>query len=200
MTTPTRFELLAALSFTFRTAFMPGRVIRSDEEVPRLNVAHWAVLVWGATYSALYTALAIGGHAPTMRKALPVEAEVYYGWAAVYVVPLCFALTWLVGAVGDRCAGGSSKGWRFGVRTLGVAYVAPLFWWFVVPDLIVFSVAGFDALPMAMRVTAPAALLVVLFRTYSIIRVAYDVGRGRAVVMMLGSAMAQLLPAAILVR
>lgn len=171
----------------------------ADDEPPSLGVAFIAVALWGMGYSALYLILSLAGHQPSMVRGIPVDPSIYYGCAAAYALPLCFCLAWLVGSTADA-ASGRRRGWRFGFRAFSGGYAGPMLWCFIVPDLVTYAVAGFDALSLVMRVTGPLAVSLILVRTYVVSRSIYDVRPLRCVLMTAAAALAQLVPAALLLR
>ncbi|AKT36075.1 YIP1 family protein [Chondromyces crocatus] len=121
------------------------------------------VLLLGALYAAFALLLHLGGHAPSVTL-VPIPRDRYYLWQAGFVAPLFVALWWIYGLTAhglSRLAGGrGDRGATFAV--IGVGYAVPVTVFFVLPDLIVYLVAGHGALARAMPFYAPLALFGVL--------------------------------------
>ena len=159
-------------------------------------------MLLGATWAALAALLAAGGHQPSMGRGLPVAAEDYYATAALYLAPLGIALTVLTAATAhalSRFAGGGGP-WAASLGAIGAAYALPLWFAFVLPDFVVYLVAGHDAMGIAMRVSGPIAVVWVTVRTVQAIRAVHGIRRGRALAVAIGAAVVQALPMALLVR
>lgn len=182
--------------------FRPRRAFARLAAQPSPAVGLGAGLLLGATWAALAALLAAGGHQPSMSRGLPVAGEDYYATAAVYLAPLCIALTVLTAATAHALArlGGGGGTWPASLGAIGAAYALPLWFAFVLPDLVVYLVAGHDVMGAAMRISGPIAVAWVTLRTVQAIGVVHGIRRGRALGVALGAAIAQAIPMALLVR
>lgn len=182
--------------------FRPSRAFARLAAAPAPRFGLGCGLLLGASWAALAAGLAAGGHQPSMTRGLPVAADDYYAIAALYLTPLWVGLTALTAAVAHALARGlGGRGsMAASLGAIGAAYALPLWLAFVVPDLVVFALAGHDALGVAMRFTGPLALAWVTLRTVQAIGAVHGIGRGRACVAALVAAVVQAVPAALLVR
>lgn len=153
----------AALLLSYTVVDMPSSSVAPSAPSERVRVP-LGVLLLGLAYAAFSVALAIGRAAPK-RALLPIPLEHYYAVQAGFVAPLFAVLTALHTAVVRHVATERARAHRaFGDSwvVLGNAYAWPLLALFVVPDALVFSLFGFDALAPAMRWYGPAAMVGVL--------------------------------------
>lgn len=167
---------------------------------PAVGLGAGALL--GVSWALLAAWLAAGGHAPSMTRGLPVDAERYYATAALYLAPLWIALTALTAGAAHGAARllGGRGDLRATLGAVGAAYALPLWVAVVIPDAIVYGLAGFDAMGVAMRVQGPIAVVWVTTLTTLALRATQGLGTGRALVAALCAAVAQAAPAALLVR
>lgn len=164
---------------------------------PALGVVIGTGLLW----AALSVALHAGGHAPSATL-VPIPREQYYLWQAFFVTPLVVA-QWLVlsaTAQGVARALGGRGEWGTTARGLAVAFALPLLVLFVLPDLLVYAIAGFDALASGMRIYGPAAAFVVLVGSTRVVGHVHDVSLPRAFVAALAGLVLQAVVAAPLLR
>lgn len=182
--------------------FRPARAFARLAAMPAPRFGLGCGLLLGASWAALAACLAAGGHQPSMTRGLPVAADDYYAIAALYLAPLWVGLTALTAGVAHALARGlGGRGpMAASLGAVGAAYALPLWCAFVVPDLVVFALAGHDALGAAMRFTGPLALGWVALRTVQAIGAVHGLGRGRAWVAAMVAAVVQAIPAALLVR
>lgn len=169
---------------------------------PRPRLALGAGLLLGLTWAGLLAGLAAEGREPSMQRMLPVSADRYYAAAAIYVAPLCVLLTIWTAAVAHgmgRVLGGSGR-WPTSLSAVGLAYALPLWLLFVVPDTAAWLIAGFEALPRVMRFTGPLAVGCVLVRCVQAMRAVHALSAPRAIAAALVAAIAQGIPAALLIR
>ncbi len=153
-----------------------------------------SLVVLGLCWAALLGLLAAGGHQPSFTKLLPVAPERYYAVAAVYVLPLVVVLAHLFAWVA-RAAAAVQLQLSELTRTWARA-VAGLF---VVPDLLVYLVAGQGALGIVVRVTAPVTALAIVALTTRALRDA-GASTGRAVGATLLALLVHAIPAGLLLR
>lgn len=156
----------------------------------------------GLTWSVFAAALAIGGHHPTMTRGLPVEADVYYATAALYLTPLWIALasiTARVAFVVGRRLGGTAE-WLTAFGAFGPAYTLPLLVLFVVPDIIAYAAIGHGALGRVTPIFGSIALILVTARMIHAIRLVHGLSWGRATTAALAAAVVQAPIVAWLVR
>jgi len=118
-----------------------------------------AILVLGLVHAAFSLTLFFAGHAP--RFGIPgLGRENHYLVQALFIVPLYLALSALGGLVALRLAGAEGQGSRdASIAVFRVAYAAPMLFFFLVPDLVVYVALGFGAIGKAMRYYAPLAAL-----------------------------------------
>jgi hypothetical protein len=102
---------------------------------------------------ALFCALLFRAGVPGRAVLLPVSPEHYYAWQALFVGPLLASLATIYAWLAWRLAGGSMprSTFRDAWALLVPRYAGWTLFGFVVPDLIVFLVAGPAALAPAMR-------------------------------------------------
>lgn len=202
MSEPSPSPALSPPALAAAVLFRPARAFARLAADPSPRFGLGCGLLLGATWAALAAALAAGGHRPSMTRGLPVAADDYYAIAALYLAPLWVGLTALTAAVAHAVARGLGG---HGVMpaslgAIGAAYALPLWLVFVLPDVAVFALAGHAALGVAMRITGPIALGWVTVRTVQAIGAVHGIGRGRALIAALVAAVAQAVPAALLVR
>lgn len=167
---------------------------------PALGLAAGALL--GVSWALLAAWLAAGAHAPSMTRGLPVDADRYYATAALYLAPLWIGLTALTAAAAHgaaRLLGGRGT-LTATLGAVGAAYALPLWLAIVVPDALIYGLAGFDALAIAVRVQGPIAVVWVTVLTTLAVRATHQIGTGRALAAALCAAVVQAAPAALLVR
>ena len=177
-----------------------GAVVRPRSTMAALAEARapagglFAVLTLAGTYSTFCLVLWASGHAPSRPGAFGlIPAEGYYLAQAAFL-PLLFPLLWLIlgGAahVVARAMGGRGD-LRAGLAALGFAYGAPLTLAYVLPDLLVFLVFGFDAMVTGMRLYGPLALGWTLWLCTVAVRESYRMGTGPAAVAVFAGFVAQ---------
>ena len=160
------------------------------------------VLLLAALYTGLMARLAVGGHVPGATHGLPFSAASYYGWATLYVAPLCVGL-WVILARVAHAAARRMGGTASPAETLAAlapAFGFPLALLFVLPDLVVLEVWGHAALAPAMRFYAPVAVLVVWVGCARQVSRAHHLSPARGLGAATLGLLAQALPAAFLLR
>jgi hypothetical protein len=159
------------------------------------------VVALGVLYAGFALLLHLGGHAPSVTL-VPIARERYYLWQSVFVAPLFVALWLIYGGVAhglSRLAGGRGTGGAT-LAVIGIGYAAPLALLFVVPDLVVYLVAGHGALGKAMRFYAPAAVIGCVALCAAGLREVHGISRGRAVVIALMGLLVQASVGGVLLR
>lgn len=119
-----------------------------------------AMLILGAVHAVFSLLLYCTGHAP--RMGIPgFGRENHYLWQAMFVIPLYQALFWIGGLVSHSIAHRLSGSGRrdASLAVFGVAYAVPMTVLFLVPDIAVFGILGFDSIGKAMRWYAPLAVI-----------------------------------------
>lgn len=180
----------------------PGAAFGALASAPRPRFGLGCGALLGLAWAAFAAALAAGGHAPSVDRGLPVPADRYYATAALYLLPLWIALTALTAGVAHgtaRALGGDGR-WPASLGAVGSAYALPLLAVFLLPDVIAWAVAGHGALGAVMRITGPAAVLLVTIRTVQAVRAVHGLGVGRALAAALIAAVVQAVPLGLLVR
>lgn len=129
----------------------------------------WALLGCGAVWALFCLGLDAAGHAPT-RAPLPR----WYRVQAVLLVPTLLLWGLAYAAIAGRLARADLRG------PLGVALGVPLLLGFVVPDVVVYAVGGFDALWPAMLGYGAAAVAWSLGASVAATRAVVGGGAGRA--------------------
>lgn len=146
-----------------RVVLSPRSTLDTLAVRPDPRQAAGAVLLFAVTYSAFCWLLWLGGHQPS-RVLLAIPRDDYYFWQGLILPPL-FLLLWLIFAFTVhglvRVAGGRG-GWASTLTVTGFSYGPPLLLGFVLPDLLVYLVAGFEHLAVGMRFYAPLAVLWVI--------------------------------------
>ncbi|MBX3249536.1 MAG: hypothetical protein KF901_20330 [Myxococcales bacterium] len=161
-----------------------------------------ALIAQGLLSAALLAWLAIDGHAPSGPLVVPIPRADYYAAEALFVLPvralmaLAFALASrsLARALGGHGALGAS----FGTGALALAVPNVALW--VVPDLVVYGAAGFDALAPAMRFYVPLSLAWTVSLAVVAVRATHGLSLPRAVAAAFAGLAAQALVGAPLLR
>lgn len=170
---------------------------------PALGPRHGAAFVAGAgaIWAALLLWLHARGHAPS-RSVLPIPADDYYFWQALFVIPTLLAcwtiLTWVSLRIGTALGGHGEFGTL--ATAIAVAYAAPLAFTFVLPELFAFALFGFDALRVVIRFTAPLSGLVTLVLCTRTLARRLGLPLGRALVAAIAGLAAQGVVAGVALR
>jgi hypothetical protein len=146
-----------------------------------------AVLTAGLAWAALCTALAEGGHAPSMTM-LPITRGQHYRLQAFYVIPLLVLLhavcvivcAWVAQGRLRRALGAAET--RGSVGPLGLALAGPLLLGFILPDAVAYGLGGFQALGRIVRVTAPLTFVTTIALAALVVRATHGVSAARACV------------------
>ena len=151
-----------------------------------------AMLVLGAVHAGFSLILHLAGYAP--RMGIPgFGRENHYLWQAFFVFPLYLALFWVGGLVTHGVArgfsGSGSRDASFAV--FGVAYAAPMIMLFLVPDILVFEIFGFNAIGKAMRWYAPVAAIACVWLGALGLSRAHKISAGRASLAAIAGFLAQ---------
>ncbi len=161
-----------------------------------------AVALYALGHAAFSGALYAGGYAPS-RAPFGLAADRWYLWQSLFLIP-CLLTVWGLMAVGAAAGGRLLGGRRAGgaaraAAVLGFTTSIPLGIAFLAPDVVVYALAGFDALGPTLRVTGPVALAWMLWWSVIALREALDLGTARAALACLAGLLLAT-PAAILVR
>lgn len=150
-------------------------------------------LVWGY----LYFALQMAGASPASAVGLPVAADIYYGIAAAYALPVCVLVCQLFGWVCHRVAGLSS----IHRDRLASAFALPLLVLLVVPEILVAYTLGHSWLKDSIRTLAPATLVGLLaWPSWLLRRHAPEVALKRRLAAVISGLLVASLPMALLLR
>ncbi len=190
------------LRTTLGVLLWPTKTFERIARDPRPGAALGTGLLLGAIWAGFMSWLAAEGHRPSMTRGLPMPADQYYAVAAVYLTPLMVALTALTAGIAHglaRALGGQGS-WPSTLSTVGLAYAVPLLTLYLIPDVVVYAVAGHGALALVVRFGLPLAVAVVTLRVVQALRVAHGLGRGRALAAALVAGVVQAVPFALLVR
>lgn len=168
---------------------------------PLPRAAGAAMVLTASLYSLFCLLLWLRGEQPSFTLA-PLPPAGYYLWQALFLVPLFLVLWSLFALVGHgfaRAAGGSGS--LEATRTvIGFAYGPPLLVAFVLPDLTVYLLFGFEALTTGMRLYAPLTVLwIVALATFGIHR-AHRIGLARAAGIALAAFLLQAAVGGLLLR
>jgi hypothetical protein len=127
----------------------------ANQPLPREGVmaVSFVPFVWSMFCLLLFA----GGHAPSFAL-VPVPRESYYLAQAVFVFPVTLGLWWLMGVVVTRIVGGPSHS-EVVFSLVGYAYAAPMLFAFLLVDVVIYGVSGFEALGRYIRFYAPVAPL-----------------------------------------
>jgi hypothetical protein len=152
------------------------------------------VLIYALIYSGFCFLLDAGGHQPSFGAL----TDRHYLLQAVLLVP-AMLLLWLVQSwVAHRI--GRALGGRATLpdltRAMAPAIAIPMLLLFVLPDLIVYLLLGFDAIAEAMRFYAPLALAARLAWTTAAIRRAHAISTPRSVIPALAALVVEALATA----
>ncbi len=172
-----------------------------DESSRSKRSVLWLSLVIGALYSIYYVLLAAGDHQPSSTRWLFVPPSQFYWAASAYITPLIPVLTYIATETSRRIMGGN-KGHGSGVHwaQLGPAYLAPLLVFYLIPEVIIYTVFGFDSLAASIRILGALFAFTVFVRFIQILARLYPGQRIRIIIATLLAALAQSLPAVILIR
>lgn len=130
-------------------------------------------------YAAFCTLLYMDAQQPSFTG-IPIPAEHYYFAQTLFIIPLLL-LGWRVfTAITARIAPVPSDRRLALNELLGRAYGAPLILLYLLPDLIVYHLYGFDALAPAMRIYAPLCLIAILILSTRALRRLTDIPLPRA--------------------
>jgi hypothetical protein len=179
----------------------PGRLFERLAANPSAGPGAWAILVAGAVWALLSLALATAGWAPSVTL-VPIAPERYYLAQAGFVLPLLFAQWGLCSAVAlgvARAFGGTGSG-SATASTMGFALAAPLLGLFLLPDLLVYGLLGFDALAGLIRITAPLAFVATLALATMAVRVVHHLSAPKAFVAAVAGVLAQAAMGGVLLR
>ena len=183
----------------FTTLWRPRRTMEILAEAPSRRGAAGA-LALGAVWAGFSGLLHLGGHAPSVTL-VPIPPERYYLAQAGFAVPLWLAL-WAVAArvsgIAATALGGARSPWPGAV--MGYALASPMIGLFLLPDILVYLVAGHDALGAAMKYYAPIAPLAAWALATVGLERRFELSRGRAVLAAFAGLLAQALLGAPLLR
>lgn len=140
------------------------------------------VAVHGVVWALFLRALAAAGHAPTGPLAIPIERAAYYAAESWFVLPVLY--------VGVLAQTGAMHGaavllrgeapWTASLRVAALSSSgAGLVCW-LLPEIVAYAVAGFDALPSVLRVVVPAFAIAAFLSASLLLRRAYGLGGARA--------------------
>jgi hypothetical protein len=159
------------------------------------------MLALGVSYAAFSLLLHAHGHAPSVTL-VPLARDRYYLAQSIFAAPLFLALWAIFAGIAHglaRLAGGRGRpGATFAV--IGVAYAAPMLFLFLVPDVVVYLVAGHGALAKAMRFYAPVAPLTCVVLASIGLRAAHGLRVGVAIGITLVASLVQAAMGGILLR
>ena len=167
---------------TLRVVLAPREAFAELARTAPRNVGMRVMLTMALLWALLLLVFAFRGHAPSGPLLLPVDRAGYYGWEAAFIVPIQLLMWWAMSAVlhglSRRAGGTGSASLSRAVAGLSVAVPYVLVW--LLPDAIVYAAAGFDALGVLVRVTAPLCLLWALVLTTLGVGAVHGVSGGRA--------------------
>jgi len=150
------------------------------------------VLLAGAAWAAFSAVLAAGGYAPS-RPAPMIDGSVHYLAQSFFVTPL-FLLAWAVMSATSAFVArryGASTSAAMLAAPLGFAYGVPLVVAWALPDAILFSIVGFDALGPLVRIIGPFTALYMASLSALAVRSATALPWPRAIVTALAGLVAQ---------
>lgn len=161
-----------------------------------------ALLLTAATWAALYHWLFISGHRPSQMRGLLLAGPDYYGQMRWLIAPVLVGCWLLMSAaavtVSRRLKGAPDPAGL--TRALAVAYALPLLLLLVLPDLLVFALAGFEGLGRALPFYAAAAPLAQIALATRALRRHTQLSRGRSLAAATIAFITQTIPFAMLVR
>lgn len=172
-----------------------------DEATHAARPAVVWLLSLGVIY-AVFCALLWRADVPARAVLLPIAAEHYYAWQAVYVGPLMAGLATLYAWLAWRFAGGSARGSSYAEAWAALVprYAGFVLLGFVVPDLVVFLAAGPGALAPAMRYYGALAPIGIVASSVTPLRSLTGASLPRALGSALGALVVQGLAGAPLLR
>lgn len=183
----------------FTALWRPRRTMSALAEAPPRAGAGGA-LALGAGWAAFSLWLHVDGRAPSMTL-VPIPAERYYLAQALFAIPLWVVLWAVAGHVSGIAAiamGGTRRSWPGAV--MGYALASPMLALFLVPDVLVYLIAGHDALGAAMRYYAPLGPLAAWALASLGIERRFEISRGRAILAAFVGLLAQALAGAPVLR
>ncbi|MBK8009947.1 MAG: YIP1 family protein [Deltaproteobacteria bacterium] len=170
--TPAPWGLLVRPSATF------AGLARSEH-------ARWglqAALITGASWAVFLLALHLGGHQPSGPLLLPIPRASYYAWEAAFAVPIYAGMFYVKSGVLHGLARrlGGSAAWRQTQQVAGGSILVSSVVGWLIPDVVVFVVAGFSALATAMPFYVPVSVLWGITLATLGARAVHGLSRGRA--------------------
>lgn len=193
-----------ASSFTesyLGTLRRPGRTFEALGERAELRPAVGAVLSAALLYSAFVLWMYLDGQQPSFTGN-PIPAEDYYLWQALFLPPWLLVVWAAFASVAHGLSRlfGSSAAWSATAAPLGFALAVPLSWSYLIPEMLVFGVAGHDALVAAMRITGPITLVWWSVLTWKALRAVHHKSRLVSALITFLSLLAMIAVTAVLVR
>ncbi len=158
-----------------------------------MRTATASVILLGVAWSGLYLMLAHGGHAPGSDRGLIVDGADYYRWAAMWALPTVLVL-WQVFArtaffVAGRLGGTGDSAAT--VEALGHTFALPLCVCLILPELILLTIFGHDAMKWSVRIAGPTAAFTLLFLSTRAVRRVHGLSVVRALSAVLAGWIAQ---------
>jgi hypothetical protein len=151
-------RLLAGVIFT------PVSHLKEIGALTQIKPALWAIGFTGAAHGAFSFLLHVDAHTPSFPSLFIPQASHYF-WQAILAIPAYF-LFWILFSITahltlKRVTGVST--WNGTASVTAFALAAPILLIFLLPDLLLYLVAGFDALPQLLRISAPATVFWILW-------------------------------------
>ncbi|QDG50575.1 hypothetical protein FIV42_07455 [Persicimonas caeni] len=183
------------------TFLRPGRTFEALSEHRALRSAIGAVLSAAMVYSAFVLWMYATGHQPSFTGN-PIPAEHYYLWQAIFLPPwlLVAWAAYASAAHGLSRLFGSTATWPATAAPLGFALAVPLTWSYLIPEMLVFGLAGHGALVTAMRITGPLTLIWWSVLTWKALRSTHEQSRLASAAITFVALLALIAVTAVLVR
>lgn len=168
--------------------------------LPAAREATLSLSALGAVYAA-FSFLLYRANVTPRAVWLPIDPASYYLAQALFVAPLFILLTVLyVAVLRALLPARDGATFRAAYLRLAPAYAWPLLFLFVVPDLVVFLVAGHAALPRAMRFYGPLAPIAIVALSVVRARPFFGASTGRASLASFAGLVAQAVVGALVLR
>jgi hypothetical protein len=176
-----------------RLALAPGEALGElAERRDRARIGVVAVLVTSAAWSGFLATLAAEGHAPSGPVVLPIDHGDYYAWEAAFVwfvhLAMLAVLAGVLHGLGRRLGGLGT--FRSAVLVAGLAMALPSLGLWLLPDVVVYLAAGFEAMARAMRYYVPLSVVWTIGLATAGVRSCYGLSTGRAAVVAIVAALA----------
>lgn len=167
------------LGFVFGVATRPRATFGALEKLEVKAVGPKCAAILGSAWAAFLVVLATNGHEPSGPLVLPIARADYYAFEAALAVPVYVAMFFVYAGV---LHGFSRKSWLHAQSIAGGTMLVSSGFAFLLPDVLVYVAAGFDAIGPAMRFYLPISALWALVLGFTGVKAAFGLTNGRAAI------------------